>query len=151
MKRLLVITAAVTLFTAGTAFAQPTRGEYIAQAEPICLDTIQSSDAALKGTLPALKHGDFKKGARKFRRAMAIYSGGIDRLAALEMPPADTSVLGNWIQALRAEVTKGNTFASAIARRNPKQVRRSSRQFISAASYAEGLASDYGFQVCSQL
>jgi hypothetical protein len=150
MKRSLLafLAISVALTAASTALAQPTREQYIAQADPICLGSLEAQGRALRGFVSDVKHGDLKKAAGKMRRAGGEFSSGINGLAALEEPPADASLLGSWIQSLRAQVPIVNRFSQALAHRRVRQLRRSAVQLQSAAAYSHSLVKDYGFLVC---
>jgi hypothetical protein len=141
---------AIPLITATAAVAQSTRDQYIAQADPICAESLTGQGQALRGVVSDAKHGDTKKAARKFRRANVFFSNGIEKLAALEAPPEDSALLGTWIQALRAEVPIVNNFANALAHRRDRQLRKITAQLSAAYAQAQGLVRTYGFQVCNQ-
>jgi hypothetical protein len=150
MKRLLLASLAVSLVSASSALAQPTREQYIAQADPVCQASMQAQSNALGGFVTDVKHGRLKKAARKFRRAGALLSVGIDQLAALEAPPADAPLLGDWLASLRNEVSAVNRFAKALAGANLKQLRKADKQLIRAIDNSTGIVAAFGFQVCSQ-
>lgn len=141
---------AIPLIAATAAVAQSTRDQYIAQADPICAESLAGQGQALRGVVSDAKHGNTKKAARKFRRANAFFSNGIEKLATLEAPAEDSALLGTWIQALRAEVPIVNHFATALAHQHAKQLRKILSQLLTASGDAQGLVRSYGFQVCNQ-
>ena len=151
MKRsILAVLVISVLVAASPASAETTRAQYIAQADPICLGSIQSSNTALAGFLPAIKHADFKKAGRKFRNAATAYNNGVNSLAGLEMPAADSGLLGGWIQALRAEYPLMNNYAKAIASAKPKRVAHLGVQLLQASAYATGIVHEYDGAVLRQ-
>jgi hypothetical protein len=150
MKRCLVLVSVLCLVPVSQAFAQPTRADYIAQADPICLSTSQAESNAAAGLLKDLAKGHDKVAARKLRRAAVVFSGGVEQLAALEQPPADAALLGTWIASLRAQVPITKRFARALNRGQEKRIRKSARQLILAEEKTIALVDDYGFTLCSQ-
>jgi hypothetical protein len=150
VKRVLVLVFVLCFVPAGRALAQPTRIDYIAQADPVCLATAQSESRALGGANKNISNGRFKTAARKLRRAGRIFGGGVDQLAALERPLADASLLGTWIDSLRAQVPIVNRFARALNRSQPKRIRKSVTQLILAEDRTSALIDDYGFSFCGQ-
>jgi hypothetical protein len=154
MKRSLLVCLAICLITgvtAGTAMAQPTREQYIAQADPVCAQSIQVQLNALGGVVTDIKHRRFKKAAKKFRRTAGLLSSGIDQVAAIEPPPEDVALISAWITALRREVPIIKRFASALRKGNLGKLAKSNRQLQRAASAAPGLVQGYGFQACDSL
>jgi hypothetical protein len=150
LKRCLVLVCALCLIPASQALAQPTRADYIAQADPICLTTAQAEGRALTGVQTDLRKGRFKVAARKLRREAVVFSGGVDQLAALERPPADALLLGSWIDSLRAQVPIVNRLAQAISHRKAKRFRRSLAQLLIAYDKTFALVDDYGFALCDK-
>jgi hypothetical protein len=135
---------------AAPAEAVSTRADFIAQADPICLATAQADAHALSGGVTDINKGRFKVAARKLRRAGVFFSGGVDQLAALERPPTDASLLGSWIDSLRAQVPIVNRFARALSHKQVKRIRRTSAQLLIAEDKTVALVDDFGFALCNQ-
>ena len=135
---------------AAPADAASTRADYIAQADPICLATNQAEGHALSGAGTDINKGRFKVVARKLRRAGVFFSAGVDQLAALERPPADASLLGSWIDSLRAQVPIVNRFARALSHKQAKRISRTSSQLLIAEEKTGALVDDYGFALCNK-
>jgi hypothetical protein len=133
---------------AAPAEAVSTRADYIAQADPICLATGQAEGHALSGAGTDIDKGRFKVVARKLRRAGVFFSAGVDQLAALERPPADASLLGSWIDSLRAQVPIVNRFARALSHKQVKRIRRTSTLLLIAEDKTAAVVDDYGFALC---
>jgi hypothetical protein len=150
LKRCLVLVGVLCLIPASQALAQPTRAIYIAQADPVCISSAQAESGPASGALTALHKGRFKAAARGLRRASVIFSAGVDQLAVLERPPADASLLGTWIDSLRAQVPVVNSFARALTRGQVKRIRRSASQLIIAEDNSAALVGDYGFLACDR-
>jgi len=150
MKRFLVLACVLCLLPAGRALAQPTRADYVAQADPICISTAAAEGNAAPGLLRDIRKGRFKAAARKFRRAAVVFSGGVEQLAALERPPADESLLASWIDSLRRQVPIVNRFARALNRRQAKKVNNAAVQLIVAEEKTIALVDTYGFAACNQ-
>ena len=150
MKRSLplLFVIGLALVAASTARAEQTRDGYIAAADPICLGSLEAQSRALHGFVSDVKHGQVKKAAGKLRRADVAFSHGIDGLAAIEQPPADVPLLGSWIQSLRVQVPLVNGFATALAHRKVRQMRKYAVRLQSAATYSQSLVRHYGFMAC---
>jgi hypothetical protein len=88
--------------------------------------------------------------ARKLRREGVVFSAGVDQLAALERPAADASLLGSWIDSLRAQVPIVDRFARALSHRQVKRLRRGLGQFLIAQDKTAALVDDYGFALCNK-
>lgn len=150
-KQSLLGALVIPLIAASSASAETTRAQYIAQADPICATSLLGQNSALQGFLPDVKRGDLKKAAGKFRHAVPFFSAGVERLATLEPPAADTALIGTWLQALRAEVPMLKRYAKALAGKDVRRLRRVTRQYLNAAAYSSGLVRDFGFQVCNSM
>jgi hypothetical protein len=150
-KQSLLGALVIPLIAASSASAETTRAQYIAQADPICATSLKRQSTALQGFLPEVKRGDLKKAAGRFRHAVAFFSGGVERLATLEPPAADSPLISTWLQALRAEVPVLKKYAKALAGRDVRRLRRVTRRYLNAAAYSSGLVRDYGFQVCNSM
>lgn len=145
----LFLAIGVALIAASPALAEQTREQYIGAADSICLNSLEAQNQALKGFTSDVKHGQVKKAAGKVRRAGVAFSQGVDGLAAIEQPPADASLLGSWIQSLRAQVPLVNGLARSLSHRNVKQLRRYAVRLETASAQSQALVRDYGFGVCS--
>ncbi|HEX3294992.1 MAG TPA: hypothetical protein VHR38_14770 [Solirubrobacterales bacterium] len=145
-----VLSVGLIAVWAGPADAASTRADYIAQADPVCLATAQADAHALSGAVTDINKGRFKVAARKLRRAGRFFSAGVDQLAALERPPADASLLGSWIDSLRAQVPIVNRFARALSHKHVKRIRRTASQLLIAEDKTIALVDDYGFALCNQ-
>src|SRR5689334_11281363 len=82
MKRCLVLVSALCLLPAARALAQPSRADYIAEADPICQQTIdaQRRAAGPKGFVGPLNHGHYKAGGRSMRRVFAAFGPGVEQV-----------------------------------------------------------------------
>ncbi|MET0559577.1 MAG: hypothetical protein ABW065_13060 [Solirubrobacterales bacterium] len=90
-----------TALVAGAAFgAEQTREGYVAQAEPICKQSTQSLEKALKGVQKKIQQNKLKPAATQFSTAAVAFEKGTKELSALEQPAADTAKLGKWIKQL---------------------------------------------------
>jgi hypothetical protein len=151
MKRCLVLALTISLFAASSALAQPTRDQYIAQADPICRSTIdaQRQAAGPKGFLGPLKQGHLKAAGRSMRRVFAAFSPGVEQLAALEPPVAEAQLIATWVQDLRAQVPLGNRVATALihSRLPLKLLGRLGK----SNSSTQALVADFGFLACQNL
>ncbi len=123
---------------------------YIVHADPICLTNLEAQSRAVRGVISDIKQGSFKKAARKFRRGVSIFAGGIDQLAALTPPAADSSLIASWIESLRVQVPILNKFAKALAKHKRLRVVNLAGQLQTASDHSQGIVSGYGFQVCNQ-
>jgi hypothetical protein len=149
MKRFLVVVCALCLFPVSQALAQPTRSDYIAQADSICVSGLEGQSRALRGFLSDVKKGRLKKAARKFQRAGSAFSGGVDQLAALSPPPEDSSMIASWLESLRAQVPIINNYAKALAKGKGLRVLNLGGQLQRASAQSQQIVRGYGFQVCN--
>jgi hypothetical protein len=152
--RLLVLGAtilgAISLVAASPALAQPTRDQYIAQADPICAATNQAEARALRGVLSDLRHLRWKQAAGKLRQANVLFSSGIEQIAALEPPPPDSSLIAAWVESLRAQVPIVNRWAGALSRFQVGRAVRLAKQAVQAGMRSWAIVEDYGFQACNR-
>ena len=98
------------------AHAASTRAEYIAQVDPICKATIdaQRQAAGSKGFVGPLNHGHYKAAGRSLRRVFAAFGPGVEQVAAIVPPAADSQLVGIWVEDLRAQVPLGNRVAGLL-------------------------------------
>ena len=150
MKRLIGLAAAALLLAVGTAHAQSTRDQYIAQADPICAGSMHAEARALRGVPSDLKKGRLKRAGAKFRAAGSEISNGIDELAALEAPPEDGALISSWLGSLRGEIPIINRFSRALSKGQAGKVGKSYKQLKASVGTSEGLVQGYGFTVCDK-
>ena len=137
---------------AAPADAASTRAEYIAQADPVCQSTEAAERQALgpKGTvLRLMKKGRFKAAAHRERNTVVAFSAGVEQLAALTPPSADTQLIASWGQMLRAQYPVGKQIAAAMA-----HGRDLSKLFVRLGSMnlkTHALVADFGFGYCQKL
>jgi hypothetical protein len=141
----------IPLVAASPALAQPTRDQYIAQADPICAATNQAAARALRGVFSDLRHLRWVKAAGKFQRAGALFSGGTEQIAALEPPVADSSLIATWVASLRAQVRIVNHVVLALASFDVGRVYKLFKRLERASSRSGAIVEGYGFQACNRL
>ena len=146
----LVLSLGLTAIWTAPAAAAPTRVDYVAQADPICLATAQSESTIAAAAVTDVNKGRFKAAAHELRRAGHVFGGGVDQLAALERPPADAPLLGAWIDSLRAQLPILRRFARALNRTQVKRIRQTARRLILAEEKTSALVDDYGFAFCGE-
>jgi hypothetical protein len=149
MKRLILLAAAASLLAVGTAYAQPTRDQYIAQADPICAGSMRAEARALSGLGSDLKKGRLKRAGAKFRAAGSAISTGIDELATLAAPPEDSALISSWLTSLRSEIPIINRFARSLSKGQARKVGKVYKQLKASVAASEDIVQSYGFTVCN--
>ena len=94
--------------------------------------------------------GKLQEGGAQVQAGVSIFAGGIDQLAALTPPAADSSLIASWIESLRVQVPILNKFAKALAKHKRLRVVNLAGQLQTASDHSQGIVSGYGFQVCNQ-
>jgi hypothetical protein len=149
-KRMMPFVVVVPLIATTSAVADTTRADYIAQADPICLTHTQGLNSALAGSSANVNHGKFKQAARKWRRANSIFTAGIDQLAALSPPAADSSLVATWLESLRAQVPIVKKVVRGLARGKLLVVLDRLVKLEDASTQTQDIVRDYGFQACNK-
>jgi hypothetical protein len=147
----LVAALAITLTSAASASAAPTRAEYIAQADPICQATIdaQIKAAGPKGFVGPLKQGHLQAAGRSMRRVFTALAPGVEQLAAIEPPAADSLLIGTWVQQNRAEVPLGMRVAGMLI--HDRLPRKLLNRLGKLNTSTHALVAGFGFQYCQSL
>jgi hypothetical protein len=150
MKRLVLLGCLlISLVSATAAQAQPTRDQYVAQADPICAGSMRAEARALSGLASDLKKGRLKRAGAKFRAAGSAISTGIDELAALQAPPEDGALISSWLTSLRSEIPIINRFARSVIKGQARKVGKLYKQLKASVATSEGIVRSYGFTVCN--
>lgn len=148
MGPLALIVVAVGLGGAAIAFADTTRADYIAQAEPICRANTDANRHILKGAKSKAKHGHLSAAGRQFTRAASAFSSTLDQLAAIPQPAADTAVLSRWIGYLRLEGDYLGRVAQALKKAQRNKAEGYAVRLNRNANLANQVVTGYGFSAC---
>jgi hypothetical protein len=98
---LLAVAPAASAQTGG-----PTRAQYVAQVDPICLEAVQGIKSSLRGLGDDIKARKWKRAARKTFRAAEASREAIAEIVPIPKPQADVQLLTDWLslQSKNADV-----------------------------------------------
>lgn len=148
--------AATSASTTPAASAEPTKAQFIAQADRICRESSKSLAATDKRTTSAVRaeeaadtsaHRDSM--ARGFKDSVALARPGLDRLRGLAPPAEDRVVVAKYLSARDHQLTLADSFASALANNDASMVSTLATQLKEGKATLQGLAQGYGFKECS--
>jgi hypothetical protein len=161
----------VALLTIGLAAVPPahaasTRGEYVAQVDPICQSFVGPQSNALSSFIKntkrlgrvaksSLKSGNFKPFVRQTRRTAGalngyaqIHASMTDQIVAVPAPPSDAGTISTWLNARRQAEGLARSAASALSQFKFKVFLKRLDQSDAAESAGLNAISGVGFQVC---
>ena len=147
-RAIVVMAIVVALATVAVAYADVTREEYVAQAEPICKTNTDQNAKLLKGVRAQVKAGKTRPAARKFLRAATAFSSALDQVEALEEPTADATTLSTWMGYLRLEVAYLRKTATALKHGNLNQAQGYSIRLNRNGKLANNVVIGFGFNYC---
>jgi hypothetical protein len=130
------------------AWAETTRSDYIAAAEPICKANTDANRHTLRGARAKAKSGKLGAAGRQFTRAARAFSATVDQIAALPQPSADTLVLSRWIGYLRLESGYLTKVAVALKHGQANKAQGFAVRLNRNANFANQTVAGYGFSSC---
>jgi hypothetical protein len=134
-----------------TALSQ---AEYIEQADAIC-QRYRNDQAELgrrfeELTSEGITTENVGEAAALFRELADARRQELRELRLLPPPSGDSEVLGDWLSAIEASVSLGQSLADAYDTLDADRVATLVRELESSEAEAEGIARGYGLEVCGQ-
>jgi hypothetical protein len=135
---------------AASAQAASTRGEYIAQVDPICANANARFSKATRGVNHNLQNGKWRAAARKIDRGMAIFSEAVNQIVLVTPPAEDTALIDQWIAMLRSQVPLAKRVTILLRRGvRARRVNRAIDRLFDVSDQTKALVSGYGFVSCN--
>jgi hypothetical protein len=158
----IALAASTQLVGATSVSAASTRGEYIAQVDPICVTFVGPENDAAKAFIKNAKRlgrvgnsGHAKAFVRQLRRTAGSLSrlGRVDlalnnQIAAVPPPAADAPTIGAWLDGRREADGLLESAASALGQFKPRLYLKRFKRAFAVNDAANELVSGFGFQVC---
>lgn len=141
------IALALTLAPTASA-AEPTREEYVSQAEPICKANVLANKRIFKGAKGEVKAGKLKPASKHFFRAAAAFSKTIRQLEAVPQPSADGARLSKWLALLDAEKEIVKKIGVALAAGDKHRASSYSVDLNANSNKANNTVLGFGFDYC---
>jgi hypothetical protein len=145
----ITLLAAALLAAPAAAAEAPTRDDYVAQLEAICKPDALATQRAMKGVKKDVRAERLAVAAKKFAEADVIYSGTINRIAAVSRPEADAAKLGKWFTYLKRQVSYLGQITAKLRQDDPIQAQRLTARFIHNGNLANNVVLAFGFNYCS--
>jgi len=164
MRRAIAVSVLSTgLVIAGAApAAASTRGEYVAQVDPICQSFVAPENAAFgtyKRNFKRMGHlaksGTFKAFLRQTKRTARslngfaqVYSTVTDQIATVPPSDGDAATIGVWLNDRRQAAGAATSAATALVRLQIRKFFQRLSQFDAAEAAGIQTITGFGFQVC---
>jgi hypothetical protein len=130
------------------SWAETTRADYIAQAEPICQANTNANRHILRGAKAKAKHGRLHAAGQQFSRAAIAFAATVDQIAAISQPVEDSTILGQWIGYLRLESSYLGMVATALQHGQGGKAEGFAVRLNRNANLANQVITGYGFSAC---
>jgi hypothetical protein len=145
----ITLLAVASIAAPAAAAEAPTRDDYVAQLEAICKPDALATQRAMKGVKADVRAERLAVAARKFTKADAIYSGTINRIAAVPRPDADAAKLSKWFTYLKRQVSYLGQITAKLRQDDPIKAQRLTARFIHNGNLANNVVLAFGFDYCS--
>jgi hypothetical protein len=127
----------------------PTREQFVAQADPKCKRANAKSRKQFKKVERFVKDGRYKAAGERLIRGEKIQLDLYDKLAALDRPPADAKTIRRWLAELedgtRDSIRAGRDLKKKRFRAADASLEEADEHFRKARKKVR----DFGFRYCS--
>jgi hypothetical protein len=130
------------------AEAPPTRDEYVSRLERICKPDAQATEAVMEGTRADIQASRLGAAAGKFTRAASIFGSTVERMVAVQRPPADTQRLSKWFTYLRRQESYLGLITQQLRAGQAIKAQRLTARFIHSGNLANNVVLAFGFDFC---
>lgn len=148
--RMLVFVGLLALFLgAGSAAAgEVSRDSYRETVEPICKANTEANQRILKGVRAEVKRGELKVAAARFAKAGSALRKTVRRLAGVPRPPADRTLLAEWLGDVKGEAALFEQIAAKLRGGDKIGAERLVVILTRNANVANNLVVPFEFEYC---
>ena len=163
-----LVTALVFAILPASGFAEPTRAEYVTQADSICqsqLTTFRENTAKLRAANSKLRiiffapnaqrKADsppqrrlFKPVGRLYRKAAALIDSQTDSVSQLAVPSADAATITQWLASRRVLARDYRLLGKAYPHRKLRRIYQRFLALYKPGSFPPRALGSFGFQYC---
>lgn len=150
MVRTAVSILAATLVVATLADADegPTREEYVAAVEPICMQDTLATKRILGGAQDKIRAGKLESAAGQFIRASETFGDTIREIAAVPRPAADDARLLKWFRFLKIVRSHLRNIGKALKEGNEIKATHDRIRAERSGNAANNVGFVFGFRYC---
>jgi len=136
------------LFASAVLGSEPTRPQYVDQAEPICKANTVANRDILEGTRQNVRDGKLKLAGGKFSRAARALDRTIGRLESLPRPLSDEDRLARWFVQLNEETELLEKVANRLRKGSTVDLGKYVLEMRHIANKANNVVLTFGFEYC---
>ena len=133
---------------ASPAVAAPTRGDFVAAAEPICKQETLAHRGLLSGVEGMVERGQMRPAARRLLRAASALDATLKRLAPLPRPSADRARLARWLRHARKGSALLRQMGLGLKQGNRKGAERLAATLLRETKLANATVVGFDFDYC---
>lgn len=125
-----------------------TREGYVAQVEPICKRSTETTQRILSGAGERIKKRDLEPAGRQFIRASESFGRGVLQIVAVPRPPADEAKLQKWFEFLRIVKVRLLKLGKALTEDERLKATHDEIQLERSANAANNVSFAFRFHDC---
>jgi hypothetical protein len=137
----------VAAITASSASGAATRGEYIAQVDPICQTAIQNGKAAVSKSTKG-QHGDRRALGQGIVRKYTIFAKARFQILAVDAAPGDEQVVHAWTVSLGKVFLLGQHYGRALRGGSQTDASATAKKLKRKTNSSAGIVAGFGFSSC---
>lgn len=147
---LAVAVLVLVLALAAAAFAAegPTRDEYKAAVEPICMANGKANERILDGVRQLVKEEKLKPAGAKFTKAATALKRTRRELVAVPQPSADKARLGKWLGYVKTEAELFDLTATKLKKEDRRGANQMVTKLLQTANQANAQVLSFEFKYC---
>jgi hypothetical protein len=126
----------------------PSKDDFIAQADQICAEFNNDSDARVAEVESLINNGDFDGAADLFLENADLISGALDEIEALGVPEGDEQTVEDWIALGREQAATAEEVAEAIRVEDGAAITAGIEKGDANLAEADAIADEYGMIDC---
>jgi hypothetical protein len=146
-----LVVLAVTLVAAAVACAEevpPTREQYVAAVDPICMKNTDENKRILKGASEKVNAGKLAAAGQQFTRAAAAFGKSVKEISAVPRPPADSPRLEKWFGFLKIIQTNLGKVGKALKEGDKVRAVHEKIRAERSSNAANNVSFVFGFKYC---
>jgi hypothetical protein len=150
------VTTGTPSTSGGASNKPPTKSQFIAQADAICMDVNPRLDQA-NADIDRIGGDNSLSDQEKAKRLTPVVKGGVEafdagitRLSALVPPRGDVPIFENYLDTLRQQKALVERIGVAFSTNQLDSVPTLGAEARSAKTKAHGIAQGYGFKECGK-
>lgn len=164
VSAIVVAAATATMLWAPAAqAAAPTRAEFVAQADAICLAKVKEIEPPLNLLDRKLKRARVGRNAshrtiirkifRPYGQAFVLFglaaNNAVGAIAALTPPSADAALVAQWLDSIRVDAGNLNSYGTALKAGRLRAAQALENELIVHGQATDQIVSGFGFQYCA--